>query len=153
MIKQNKFTYNIVPIDVDGDGIPDGDLIEQINKNGVVVSRKFVTNAKMTKLAKKVSDIQAQNKNEKKEKVVMSEKQLYKEDAQKKKIKIISKIKTRKTTNAANARSVQAQPMPEQPVVRVADATSFGQSLKTGAATGIGFTAGKLLVEEVFNFF
>lgn len=41
--KTTGFTYRVSHIDIDGDGIPDGDLIEQIDSKGVVVSRKFVS--------------------------------------------------------------------------------------------------------------
>jgi sRNA-binding protein len=123
-------TYNILPIDVDGDGIPDGNLIEQV-KNGVVIARKFVENKKMEKIATKIKDVDKKNKKEKKTKVVFKEKALNK--------------KTKADTVIPSQQ--------EQPVVRVADATSFAQSLKTGAATGIGATAGSILVKEIFAMF
>jgi hypothetical protein len=47
-----KFTYRVRPIDIDGDNIPDGDLVEKVNAKGQVVSRKFVPKDKMEELAK-----------------------------------------------------------------------------------------------------
>lgn len=43
-------TYTVEAIDVDGDGIPDGDLVTMF-VNGKVVSRKFVPHEKMKQIA------------------------------------------------------------------------------------------------------
>lgn len=128
----NKITYNVLPIDVDGDGIPDGDLIEMV-KNGKVISRKFVPKEKMKKLAKEIKETEKKNGKEKKTKVIFKEKALNK-----------------KETPSVNTTATSPT---EQPIVRVADATSFGQSLKTGAATGIGITAGSMLVSGIAGLF
>ena len=127
VVKKEKFKYKIVPIDVDGDGIPDGDLIEKIDKSGAVVSRKFVTNKKMTKLAKEVKKVQKENPTEKTKKVVVSKKRI---------------------DDPSYNQNIQ-----DQQVIRVADATTFGQTLKTGAANGIGLTAGSMLVNGIADFF
>lgn len=42
--------YTIEAIDVDGDGVPDGDLITKISK-GKIVSRKFVPYKKLKEIA------------------------------------------------------------------------------------------------------
>lgn len=55
MVKKEQYT--IESIDVDGDGIPDGDLVTKYI-NGKVVSRKFVP---LTKLKKIAANIQNQN--------------------------------------------------------------------------------------------
>lgn len=128
----NKITYNVLAIDVDGDGIPDGNLIEKI-QNGKVVSRKFVEDKKMKTLAKEIKKTENDNKKEKKTRVVFNEKTLNKKD-----------------NNVTKENITTPQ---EQPIVRVADATTFGQSLKTGAATGIGITAGSMLVNGIASFF
>jgi hypothetical protein len=47
--KPNDFKYTIEAIDVDGDGIPDGDLVTQY-KNGKIVGRKFVAANKLKRL-------------------------------------------------------------------------------------------------------
>lgn len=43
---QGDIRYVIEPLDIDGDGIPDGDLIKQI-KNDKVIAQKFVAKKKL----------------------------------------------------------------------------------------------------------
>jgi hypothetical protein len=52
-------TYTVEAIDVDGDGIPDGDLVTKF-VNGKVVSRKFVPHEKMKQIADDAAAQQAQ---------------------------------------------------------------------------------------------
>ena len=47
-------TYTVEAIDVDGDGIPDGDLVTMFS-NGKVVSRKFVPHEKMKQIAEQAA--------------------------------------------------------------------------------------------------
>jgi len=44
------FTYQVLPVDVDGDGIPDGDLVMKINAKGETVSRRFISSSKMEQI-------------------------------------------------------------------------------------------------------
>jgi len=102
------FQYTIEPIDVDGDGIHDGDLVTKwrLKKDGtrVVVSHKFVAAKKMKEIAKKVS--KAANP---------------------------SSSPNLKTYKGATPPPAQvAQP------VQVQDKTNFGQFVKLGAGVEIG---------------
>ena len=50
-------TYTVEAIDVDGDGVPDGDLVTMF-ANGKVVSRKFVPHQKMKEIADNAATLQ-----------------------------------------------------------------------------------------------
>lgn len=119
---QKKFTYVVRPLDVDGDGIPDGDLIEKVNiKTGEVVSRKFVTSAKSKKIVNSLP--RAPVPKTQKQRVVYKDSQINRMEQQ------------------------QQQP------IMVADQTTFGQSLKTGFATGLGREAASSLFDAVGGLF
>lgn len=57
-----KYRYVIEAVDVDGDGVPDGDLIKKY-EGKKLISQKFVPKTKLKKLAKKVSDANARAEN------------------------------------------------------------------------------------------
>jgi hypothetical protein len=129
-----KYTYRVRPIDIDGDGIPDGSLVEKL-LNGAVVNRKFVTDAKMSKVVKFVTDAK------------MS--------------KVVKSIPVTKTVNVPK-KSVERPrvvypdkkiEIAEQQPVLVADKTSLGQSLKSGFGLGLGLAASEALFDGVANFF
>jgi len=68
MVKKEQYT--IEPIDVDGDGIPDGDLVSKY-VNGKLISRKFVPLTKLKKIADNSSSkTNVQNNSSKKSKVI-----------------------------------------------------------------------------------
>jgi len=140
MPKKNGFTYRVSHIDIDGDGIPDGDLIEKINSKGVVVSRKFVTSDVLDNIVNGVK----YNANQHDIKTG----------------KVPSKIKSESPgfvvmPNKRMNAPIQSAPPPagSNNQVMVADNTSFGSSLKGAFAWGIGFTAGEMLVEGVAGLF
>ena len=58
MVKKEQYT--VESIDVDGDGIPDGDLVTKY-VNGKVISRKFVPLSKLKNIAKNIKTVQNQN--------------------------------------------------------------------------------------------
>ena len=65
-----KVQYTIEPIDVDGDGIPDGDLVSKY-VNGKLMSRKFVALTKLKKIADNSSSkSNVQDNSSKKSKVI-----------------------------------------------------------------------------------
>lgn len=119
----SKFTFNVRPLDIDGDNIPDGDLVEKINSKGVVVSRKFVPYEKIKKI---VDNIPKEPKQTTKKTRV-----IYKDSA-------ITSTPT---------------PGTEQQPVMVADKTGFGQYLKQGFGVGLGASAGKALFDGVASLF
>jgi hypothetical protein len=109
----DNYRYTVLPVDVDGDGVPDGDIIEKINlKTKQVESRIFVPKRQIDKI---VNDMKAAEK---------------------------------KSTNVDNVVVRNASP-----IVKVADKTSFGQSLKTGFGAGIGFAAANAMVDGVIGLF
>lgn len=75
VVATNKIRYVVEPIDVDGDGIPDGDLVKKY-KGDKLVSQKFVPSKKMKEVldeaVKYASQTPSAPKKEKKEKVVYS---------------------------------------------------------------------------------
>lgn len=116
---KDEYRYTILPVDVDGDGIPDGDIIEKINvKTKVVEKRVFVPKSKIDRIVNRMETAEQQ-----------------------KPVAVVP---------AANA---NAPPRAVDPIVRVADKTSFGQSLKTGFGMGIGFAASDALVDGVTGLF
>lgn len=52
-MSNQEFNYTVEAIDVDGDKVPDGDLVTQW-KNGKVVSRKFVAYKKMQEVTNQI---------------------------------------------------------------------------------------------------
>jgi hypothetical protein len=139
--KTTGFTYRVSHIDIDGDGIPDGDLIEQIDSKGVVVSRKFVSSDVLQNIVSGV-------------KTKANQRDIKTGKAPLKRIKSEAPglvVMSKKRMNAP-------VPPPPPPAgvnnqVMVADNTSFGSSLKGSFALGIGFTAGQMLVEGIAGLF
>jgi hypothetical protein len=142
--KATGFTYKVSHIDIDGDGIPDGDLIEKIDSKGVVVSRKFVSSDVLENIVSGV-----------------------KSKSNQRDIKTVGKAKAppKRINSEApglivvpNKRMNAPVPPPPPPPgvnnqVMVADNTSFGSSLKQSFALGIGFTAGQMLTEGIAGLF
>jgi len=77
MAPKHKFTFRVRPIDIDGDGIPDGDLVEKVNTSGIVVNRKFVSHAQMDKMVKAIpKETKVVVKAEPKKRVVYNDKNI-----------------------------------------------------------------------------
>lgn len=121
MVKKQKVQYTVEAIDVDGDNIPDGDLVTKY-VNGKVVSRKYVP---LKKLKKVVHDAELANENAN-----------------------VSRGATPRTPGGTrivykNMPNVQDTDRP----VMVADQTGFGQYIKAGA----GLEAGRIATDAVVS--
>jgi hypothetical protein len=117
-----KYHYVVEPVDVDGDGVPDGDLVKQY-EGKKLISTKFVPVSKLKKIAKNVSKVAKEE-----EKIAKSQK-----------------------TSVPKERIVyKSQPSNSnvKPVV-VKDGTNFGQYLKAGVGMGAGFAVGHMAVDAV----
>lgn len=128
MPKKDNFIYNVLPIDVDGDDVPDGNLITKSKKqkNGkvVVISRKFVP---FNTLDERIQEFK-----EKKGSDYINDKP----------------IKVMKDNKIQD----EMQNDPKEPIY-VADKTSLGQSVKTGLGFGFGSSIGSTLGSEIIGSF
>lgn len=104
--------YTVESIDVDGDNVPDGDLVTQW-KNGKVVSRKFVAYKKMQEVTNQILEAPRVAKN-----------------------KAIKVTKRRPVV----APKIEATAAPENRVI-VQDDTGFMQLMKQGAGHAAGSIA------------
>ena len=121
MNKRKKVQYTVEPIDIDGDSIPDGDLVTKY-VNGKVESRKFVPLTKLKKIAQDANNSARENAGP-----------------------------TGKTPRTPGGSKIVYKNMPDvqntdKPVM-VADQTGFGQYIKAGA----GLQAGSMATEAVVN--
>ena len=116
-------TYTVVTIDVDGDGIPDGDLVTKF-VNGKVVSRKFVPHQKMKQIVDNAAAQQPQTP-----KTGRQKRLIYK-----------------------NVPATAPDPQRNGPVM-VADQTGFAQYIKMGAATQAGSLATNAVVDGIAGLF
>lgn len=116
-------TYTVEAIDVDGDGIPDGDLVTKF-VNGKVVSRKFVPHEKM----KEIADNAAAQQPATPKAAGRQKRLIYK-----------------------NVPAVP-DPQRNGPVM-VADQTGFAQYIKMGAATQAGSLATNAVVDGIAGLF
>jgi hypothetical protein len=121
-------SYSVEAIDVDGDGVPDGDLVTQY-VNGKVVSRKFVPHKKMKQIANKAIKAAKQPATPGQPQTPQQRKRLI-------------------------YKSVPQVPDPQKngPVM-VADQTGFAQYLKMGAATQAGALATNAVVDGIAGLF
>jgi hypothetical protein len=116
-------TYTVEAIDVDGDGVPDGDLVTMF-VNGKVVSRKFVPHEKM----KQIADNAAAQQPTTPKAPGRQKRLIYK-----------------------NVPAVP-DPQRNGPVM-VADQTGFAQYIKMGAATQAGALATNAVVDGIAGLF
>jgi hypothetical protein len=129
MPAQKKVQYTVEAIDIDGDNIPDGDLVTKY-VNGKVVSRKFVP---LKKLKKVVKEAQAQQ-----------QQQLQANNAP-------------ATPRTPGGSRIVYKNMPQvqdtnNPVM-VADQTGFGQYIKAGAGLQAGSMATEAVVSGISSLF
>ena len=116
--------YVVEPVDVDGDGIPDGDLVKKYDGKKLI-SQKFVPAKKMEKIADRViDDMRSSGAN-----VTMGKRQ-----------RLVYK------------RPEAAQNQEEKPVL-VADKTAFGQYIKQGAGNQFGTSAMDLVFDGLAALF
>ena len=116
-----KIRYVVEAVDVDGDGIPDGDLVKKFNGNKLI-SQKFVAAREMKKIA-----------NVAKQRVVAQQAVAPRQPKQ----KII--YRTAPVVSAEN-----------KPVI-VQQQTNLGEYLKMGFGVGVGAEVGKRGVYTVFS--
>lgn len=122
MASKQKVQYTVESIDVDGDNIPDGDLVTKY-VNGKVVSRKFVPLAKLKQVVK---EAEAEAK--------------------------VAEAKTASSSSRTPSgtrmvyKNMPSVDKTDKPVV-VAEQTGFGQYLKAGAGT----EAGRLITDAIFT--
>ena len=121
--KKNVVTYTVEAIDVDGDGIPDGDLVTKF-VNGKVVLRKFVPHEKMKEIADNAAAQQPSTP-----KAGRQKRLIYK-----------------------NVPATAPDPQRNGPVM-VADQTGFAQYIKMGAATQAGSLATNAVVDGIAGLF
>lgn len=126
--KIQKIQYTVEAIDIDGDNVPDGDLVTKY-VNGKVMSRKFVP---LKKLKKAVKDAQAQQQQS----------------------AVNSATPTPRTPGGTrivykNMPNVQDSNQP----VMVADQTGFGQYIKAGAGLQAGSMATEAVVSGIASLF
>lgn len=115
-----------VPIDIDGDGEPDGYLVTMF-VNGKAVSKKFVPLQRLKGIVDKASLNATQNS-------------------------VVKTVKSRATTPREPKSRVVYNKLPAQPdqtpqPLQVQDKTTFGQYVKQG----VGIYAGKAVVEGVVD--
>jgi hypothetical protein len=124
MPKKEKVQYTIEPIDIDGDNIPDGDLVTKY-VNGKVVTRKFVPLKKLKKVVKeaaaKIAKTQGQS-----QAAPRTPQMVYK--------------------------NMPAVDQTDKPVM-VADQTGFGQYIKAGAGLEAGRMATEAVVSGITSLF
>jgi hypothetical protein len=137
--KTKAHTYRVSQIDVDGDGIPDGDLIEEIDSKGVVVKRKFVSSEVLQKI---VSDTKLVDNQSTKRKNSGPPPKRFVSDAPGLAVLPNKKMATTQTPYQPNVNQLV-----------VADNTSLGSELKRSFTWGIGMSAGQMLVEGVVGLF
>lgn len=123
--KSKKVQYTVEAIDIDGDNIPDGDLVTKY-VNGKVVSRKFVP---LKKLKKAVKDAQAQ--------------QMANNAPPTPRTPGGSRIVYKNMPNVQDT---------DNPVM-VADQTGFGQYIKAGAGLQAGSMATEAVVSGIASLF
>jgi hypothetical protein len=136
------FQYTVEAIDVDGDGVPDGDLVTKwrIKKDGTrtVVQRKFVPTQKIKALVGKAAANASAT--EEANASVASTKVKVKAKAVAKKTKAKAATSYLKTFKGQEAPATMAQ----QPV-QIQDKTQFAQYMKMGA----GLEVGRIAVDTV----
>ncbi len=117
----NEFRYEIEKIDVDGDGINDGDLIKQIRiSDNKVIAQKFVPIKKIQKIVNNALE--------------QSYKSPNKQGEQKQKIIYVREPKE-----------------PDNKPVIIQDQTNFSQYVKQGVGMGVGWTVGETVTEGIFS--
>ncbi len=155
--KKKAYTYKVSQIDIDGDGIPDGDLIEEIDtKTGQVIRRKFVSSEVLQNIVSdtksRLDETQATNAGQNKKRATPPKR--VKSNAPG--LVVMPKNKMNSSQLPTPPASYTA-PSPNNNnqvnQVMVADNTSFGKSLSQSFAWGIGMTAGSMLVEGVVGLF
>ena len=121
------FQYTVEAIDVDGDGITDGDLVTKwrLKKNGTrtLVQHKFVPSEKIKAIVQKAATATA-----------------AKATTPQTKTKATAKPAILKTYKGAVAPAAQ-----EQQILQVQDRTKFGQYIKMGA----GLEVGRIAIDTV----
>lgn len=127
---KQKVQYTVEAIDIDGDNIPDGDLVTKY-VNGKVVSRKFVP---LKKLKKVVKDAQAQQ--------------------QANNSMGLNAPATPRTPGGSRMvyKNMPAVEDTDKPVM-VADQTGFGQYIKAGAGLQAGSMATEAVVSGIASLF
>lgn len=127
--------YEVVPVDVDGDGIPDGDLVMYI-KGNTIVKRVFIPADKMKQLAQNIID--DQNARPVRGGAGAD-------------IRVLSETAMARQTSSSTS-AAPAHQQAEVPVskVIVSKKTSFGQSLMDGFGFGIGFGIADAAVDTIF---
>jgi hypothetical protein len=113
--KAAQIQYAIEAIDVDGDGIPDGDLVTQY-KNGKIVARKFVPTTKIKKLVE--SQVKAQDT-----------------------VQQISAKRIPKSRNVAVRAQIPENMASTQQAIVVQNRSGFGEYVKAGAGVSLGAVA------------
>lgn len=135
MPKEQKVQYTVESIDIDGDGIPDGDMVTKY-VNGKVHSRKFVPLSKMKQISKDVNKI-------------------TKKDTPK---------TTKPKTESSSLRSpkeakekIVYKNIPDvadtQKPVLIQDTTGFGQYVKAGAGMAVGSAAVNVAIDAFAGMF
>ncbi len=132
-----KVRFEIVAIDIDGDGREDGNLVIKY-ENNIVVGRKFVP---FSKLKKMINNIPAKTPKQKS-------------------VDIIKKTPTKRQTPTMSAQMPQLTPQQQQlpqqqqqPVVAIEDKTSFGQYIKMGAGLEVGKIGVDMLADSLGDLF
>jgi hypothetical protein len=132
------FQYTVEAIDVDGDGVPDGDLVTKwrIKKDGTraVVQRKFVPTQKIKALVGKAAASAAAAN-------VASASASIKAKAKAKK----TKAATSATSYLKTFKGQEAPATMAQQPVQIQDKTQFAQYMKMGA----GLEVGRIAVDTV----
>lgn len=134
MVKKQKVQFTVEPIDVDGDNIPDGDLVTKY-VNGKAVSRKYVPLKKLKKIVDNAQEYATAMENN---------------------VNNRSKS-TGKTPRTPGGTRIVYKNMPDventdKPVM-VADQTGFGQYIKAGAGLQLGSMATEAVVNGIADLF
>lgn len=149
---RKKYIYTVLPIDVDGDGKIDGDLIVQSvqKKDGTVVevARKFVPR---TLIEKRIGKYAADAENEAVEKTAAAA--AAPAPAAKRKAATATRRRVVKPMSDKRIQEQLRDPDVEKNTVYVANNTTFAQSMATGFASGAGLGLGFGIVEGVVSSF
>ena len=140
--------YTVEPIDIDADGVPDGDLVTKY-VNGVVESKRFVPLETLKKQIKKEA-AKAKKKSPAKKKAVAAPRVNQQPQYQQQPYQQQQQPMGYGNDYGYDEQMGYNRGGPQQPQdsrVLVADDTSFGQYLKQG----VGVTAGRIATEQAFN--